>query len=118
MGLMELTIRDWMVIVAVLLLLAVGIDAWRRVQRDRRSRVKMKLARTPGEANERDVDIAWLKELPNGGARVVSTLGGIQAACATHRRMWVLVNREKFRSRGANIRWEYPGARPVPRSLA
>ena len=68
---MDLTIRDWMVIVAVLLLLAVGIDAWRRVQRDRRSRVKMKLARTPGEANERDVDIAWLKELPNGGARVV-----------------------------------------------
>jgi hypothetical protein len=47
----------------------------------------------------------------NGGALAVSTLGELQAACAAHRRLWVLVNREKFRSRGANIRWEYPGAR-------
>lgn len=68
---MDLTIRDWMVIVAVLLLLAVGIDAWRRVQRDRRSRVKMKLAGNPGEGGTRDADIGWLKELPNGGARVI-----------------------------------------------
>ena len=27
------------------------------------------------------------------------------------RRSWVIVNREKFRSRKKNIRWEYPSAR-------
>ena len=26
-------------------------------------------------------------------------------------RIWLLLNREKFRTRGKNMRWEYPGAR-------
>ncbi len=47
----------------------------------------------------------------NGAAEVISTLTQLQAACVKHRRMWVVINREKFRSRGRNIRWEYPGAR-------
>ena len=39
---------------------------------DKYSRVKMKLT-DPEEGNIRDgdEDLAWLKELPNGGARVV-----------------------------------------------
>jgi len=68
---MELTIRDWMVIIGVLLIVAVLLDAWRRVRSDRYSRVKVKLAEPAETGLERDAELAWLKELPNGGARVV-----------------------------------------------
>lgn len=47
----------------------------------------------------------------NGGAQAIGNLSQLQAACAKHERLWVVVNREKLRSRGVNIRWEYPGAR-------
>lgn len=47
----------------------------------------------------------------NGHAQAIGNLSQLQAACARHERLWVIVNREKFRSRGINIRWEYPGAR-------
>ena len=83
---MDLTIRDWMVIIGVLLIVAVGLDAWRRVRKERYPRVKMKLAENPGSEAEAepevDVDIAWLKELPNGGARVVERGDLIKAAQA------------------------------------
>ncbi|GAB3277241.1 hypothetical protein GCM10027297_13300 [Parahaliea aestuarii] len=65
-----------MVVIGTLLILAVLADAWRRIYQDRRAPVRMKLSR--GESGEeegrspRDVDLAWLKELPNGGARVVN----------------------------------------------
>ncbi len=68
---MDLTIRDWMVVIGVVLILAVGLDAWRRVRRERYPKVKVKLAETPGDISARDEQIAWLKELPNGGGRVV-----------------------------------------------
>jgi len=73
MGMTDLTIRDWMVIIGVLLILAVLLDAWRRVRSEKYSRVKVKLAqpKTQQSASERDEELAWLKELPNGGARVV-----------------------------------------------
>ena len=35
----------------------------------------------------------------------------LQKIFATNERVWVVMNREKFRSRKKNIRWEYPGAR-------
>ncbi len=47
----------------------------------------------------------------NGGAEVLSGVNDLQKVIANNDRVWVLVNREKFRSRGKNIRWEYPGAR-------
>lgn len=69
---MDLTIRDWMVIAGVLLIVAVLFDAWRRLRSERYSRVKVKLVEPAEEpAAERDVDLHWIKELPNGGARVV-----------------------------------------------
>ena len=64
-----LTVRDWMVIVGSLLILAVLIDAWRRMRAERRSRVRVNLARDAG-ADDAD-DLTMLRELPNGGARVV-----------------------------------------------
>lgn len=68
---MELTIRDWMVIIGVLLILAVLLDAWRRVRRENYSRVNVKLAQPNPDSSERDAELSWLKELPNGGARSV-----------------------------------------------
>lgn len=43
---MELTLRDWMVIVGVLLILAVLLDAGRRILRERRAEVRLKLSRS------------------------------------------------------------------------
>ena len=47
----------------------------------------------------------------NGGAQAIGNVTQLQEACARHPRLWVIVNREKLRSRGRNIRREYPGAR-------
>jgi len=47
----------------------------------------------------------------NGNAEVVNRLARLQEIVAKEDRLWVVVNREKFRSRKRNIRWEYPGAR-------
>tara|TARA_R110002110_G_scaffold66978_1_gene183044 strand:+ start:142343 stop:143227 length:885 start_codon:yes stop_codon:yes gene_type:complete len=77
---MDLTIRDWMVIIGVLLIVAVLLDAWRRVRSEKYSRVKVKLVEPDEVAPERDQDIDWLKELPNGGARVVERGDLLRAA--------------------------------------
>jgi len=78
---MDLTIRDWMVIAGVLLIVAVLFDAWRRLRSERYSRVKVKLVEPAEEpAAERDVDLHWIKELPNGGARVVQRGDLLRAA--------------------------------------
>ena len=47
----------------------------------------------------------------NGGAEVIGSIDDLMEACRRHDRLWVVVNREKFRTRGKNLRWEYPGAR-------
>ena len=47
----------------------------------------------------------------NGDAEVVNHLGRLQEIFAKRDRIWILLNREKFHSRGKNLRWEYPGAR-------
>jgi cell division protein ZipA len=75
MELSQLTIRDWMVIAGVLLIFAVLLDAYRRVRKERNSAVRVKLVEPEEKDAARDaareIDLAWLKELPNGGARVV-----------------------------------------------
>ncbi|MEM9080115.1 MAG: glycosyltransferase family 39 protein [Verrucomicrobiota bacterium] len=47
----------------------------------------------------------------NGDAEVVNRIGQLQEIFAEDERVWILLNREKFRSRKRNIRWEYPTAR-------
>ena len=47
----------------------------------------------------------------NGNAIVVNRLAQLQSIFAQQDRVWILLNREKFRSRKKNLRWEYPGAR-------
>jgi cell division protein ZipA len=88
---MDLTIRDWMVIVGVLLIFAVLIDAWRRVRNERRSTVKLDLAKPYETEDPRAAQLAWLKELPNGGARVVER-GDLLAAAARSREAVELAN--------------------------
>jgi cell division protein ZipA len=75
MDLAQLTVRDWMVIAGVLLILAVLLDAFRRVRNERNSPVRVKLATEEDKEEGREVDLAWLRELPNGGARVINRDG-------------------------------------------
>ncbi len=75
MDLAQLTVRDWMVIAGVLLILAVLLDAFRRVRNERNSPVRVKLVTEEDQVQGREVDLAWLKELPNGGARLVTRDG-------------------------------------------
>lgn len=69
-----------MVIIGVLLIVAVLLDAWRRIRNDKRSRVKVDLVDPQKLGSGRDDDLAWLKELPNGGARVVQRGDLLRAA--------------------------------------
>tara|TARA_R100000005_G_scaffold29657_1_gene13379 strand:- start:2815 stop:3735 length:921 start_codon:yes stop_codon:yes gene_type:complete len=72
-----------MVIAGVLLILAVLLDAWRRVRNDRRAAVRIKLVGEEGSEGG-DLDIAVYRELPNGGARVVHR-GDLLDARAQHK---------------------------------
>lgn len=66
----ELTLRDAMVLIGSLLILAVIVDAWRRMRKQQRSRVRLNLnSEVPSDAPADD--LAMFRELPNGGARVV-----------------------------------------------
>ena len=47
----------------------------------------------------------------NAGARVLSSLEDLEDVVRRNDRLWIVLNREKLRSRGRNLRWEYPGAR-------
>lgn len=80
MGPMDLTIRDWMVVVGVLLIVVVLLDAWRRVRRDRRTAVKVRLVDSEGPSDSAEHDFSMFGELPNGGARVVDRGDILRAA--------------------------------------
>ena len=47
----------------------------------------------------------------NGAGEVISSLDQLIGVFAKGERVWIALNREKFRTRGKNMRWEYPGAR-------
>ncbi len=47
----------------------------------------------------------------NAGAAVIGDLQHLADVLRSHQRVWIAVNHEKLRSRGKNLRWEYPGAR-------
>ena len=69
-----------MVIIGVVLIVAVLLDAWRRIRRDKRTRVKMKLINPEELPPELPNDISKFGELPNGGARVVERGDLLRAA--------------------------------------
>lgn len=69
----QLTIRDWMVIAGAAMILAVLVDAARRVWRERRAEVRLNAKITRADDEERAEDaFNLLAELPNGGARIVA----------------------------------------------
>jgi hypothetical protein len=47
----------------------------------------------------------------NGGAKVIGKTSELQRAFAETTRLWIVVDREKMRSRGTDLAWEYPGTR-------
>jgi len=63
---MEISIRDWMIIIGGLLIVAVLLDGYRRM-RNNSGKVKVALAPVP----DGDIDLTVSHELPNGGARVI-----------------------------------------------
>lgn len=70
---MDLTIRDWMIVLGAGLILLVLADAVRRIYTDRKSEVRLnaKISRRE-EHEDLDDEFNLLAELPNGGARIVS----------------------------------------------
>jgi cell division protein ZipA len=81
---MELSVREWMIIIGVLLIVAVLLDGYRRVRNERRHRIKVSLSRQaykqafipsrePQAVDEKERGPN--PELPNGGARVIGRRG-------------------------------------------
>lgn len=66
---MELGVRDWMMIVGILLIAVVLVDGFRRMRNDRRGRIRMSLNKNFVNSSG-DVDEVYSTELP-GGPRVV-----------------------------------------------
>ena len=67
----ELNLRDAMVLAGSLLILAVIVDAWRRMRQQQRSRAQVKLVTEPAQ-DDAENDFSHYRELPGGRARVVS----------------------------------------------
>lgn len=75
---MELSVKEWMIIIGGLLIVAVLLDGYRRVHSERRNRIRVTLSRQAlnrGINNpspiEVDTPVEPNPELPNGGARVI-----------------------------------------------
>lgn len=72
---MEFSVREWTIIVGVLLIVAVFLDGYRRVRNERSNRIRVSLSKqvfnqASAAVPEVSAD-ASNSELPNGGARVV-----------------------------------------------
>ena len=64
---MEISVRDWMIIIGVLLIIAVLLDGYRRMRDP--NRIRVSLTRV-SEADGDEEDVSVMRELPHGGARV------------------------------------------------
>ena len=71
---MELGVRDWMIIVGVLLILAVLLDGYRRVRNERRHKIKMSLNKQFLNTGVEPEELSN-SELPGDGPRVVDRFG-------------------------------------------
>ena len=68
---MDFTLREWLIIVGVIVILFVLIDGYRRVRSGSRGRLKMSIDKNSKFSEEDRMDY-FNGELPNGGARVVT----------------------------------------------
>src|SRR5437868_6913940 len=72
---MELSVREWTIIVGVLLILAVFLDGYRRVRNERSNRIRVSLSKQVFNHHPEPVEEpvnTTNPELPNGGARVIA----------------------------------------------
>ncbi|MEK9807143.1 MAG: cell division protein ZipA [Halieaceae bacterium] len=69
---MDLGIRDWMLVIGAALIAIVLLDALRRIYGQRRNEIRLnaKITRTDEPLRD-DEEFNLLRELPNGGARIV-----------------------------------------------
>ena len=67
---MDISVRDWMIIIGVLLIVAVLLDGYRRMRGDPK-RVRVSLTPVPAASGNGEEDVLMRGELPNGGARVI-----------------------------------------------
>jgi len=69
---MDLGIRDWMLVIGAALIAIVLLDALRRIYGQRRNEIRLnaKITRTDEPLSDAE-EFNLLKELPNGGARIV-----------------------------------------------
>jgi len=71
---MDISLREWLIIGGVLIVILILVDGWRRVSANR-SRLRLEIDRTLSELAE---DNPHNPELPNGGARVRDAEGRLQ----------------------------------------
>eukprot|EP01155_Anaeramoeba_flamelloides_P048844 Anaeramoba_flamelloidesc41242_g1_i4.p2 GENE.c41242_g1_i4~~c41242_g1_i4.p2 ORF type:complete len:128 (-),score=10.83 c41242_g1_i4:25-408(-) len=72
---MDISLREWLIIGGVLIVILILVDGWRRVSANR-SRLRLEIDRTLSELSEDDAP--HNPELPNGGARLRDHEGQIQ----------------------------------------
>lgn len=83
---MELGVRDWMIIIGLLLILVVLLDGYRRMRNERRGNIRMSLNKQ--FLNSASGADDYSSELPSGGARTVgrnSTATGSYSRNTEHR---------------------------------
>lgn len=68
---MELTVRDWMAVVGVLLILAILLDGYRRTRNNRSGKIWVPLVKVPEDGTDPD-RLLSADELPSGGGRVIN----------------------------------------------
>lgn len=68
---MELSVRDWMIIVGVLLIIVVLFDGYRRIRNERRNTIRMSLNKQFLNSGDDSETEEFSSELPNGGARII-----------------------------------------------
>ena len=70
-----LTLRDWIALGGVILILGVLIDAYRRLKQDQNEVVDNTARNNSLDEDFDYTDLSLLSELPNGGSRVVGRDG-------------------------------------------
>jgi len=71
---MDFSLREWLIVVGVIVIVGVLIDGYRRVRSGSRGRIKMSIDKSQ-QFSENDRMDYFSGELPNGGARVVNRSG-------------------------------------------
>jgi len=67
---MDFSLREWLIVVGVIVIVGVLVDGYRRVRSGSRGRIKMSIDKSQKYSDDERMDY-FGGELPNGGARVV-----------------------------------------------